>query len=135
LLVFAACLVGAAICFLFAFLLLPVLALKPRKFAVLWTVGSCLFLASFAFLQGPSAYVAHLFSGPRVTFTAFYFSSIALTLYFSIGLQSTVLTLLASIAQIVALVVYLVTYFPMGSQGLAFASRIGARRAFGWLNG
>lgn len=36
LLVFGACLLGAVICFFFAFLLLPVLALKPRKFAVLY---------------------------------------------------------------------------------------------------
>ncbi len=43
--VFAACIAGALVCFLVAFLLLPVLALKPRKFAILWTVGSLLFFS------------------------------------------------------------------------------------------
>lgn len=34
-LIFAACNLGAAVCFLICFFLFPVLTLKPRKFAVL----------------------------------------------------------------------------------------------------
>lgn len=49
-----------------------------------WTVGSALFLASFAAIMGPMNYVYHLFSAPRLPFTAAYFGSIALTLVFSI---------------------------------------------------
>lgn len=45
-LIFFACIAGAALCFLLAFLLAPMLALKPRKFVSLWTVGSILFLCS-----------------------------------------------------------------------------------------
>jgi hypothetical protein len=39
-----------------------------------------------------------------------------------------VLTLLASIVQLVALVWYLVSYFPMGGTGLRFAARLGTNR-------
>ena len=35
--------------------------------------------------MGPWAYVQHLISTPRLPFTAAYFGSIALTLYFSLG--------------------------------------------------
>jgi hypothetical protein len=35
LLVFGACNLGAAVCFIFCFFLFPALALNPRKFAVL----------------------------------------------------------------------------------------------------
>jgi Got1/Sft2-like family len=79
-----------------------------------WTMGSVLFLASWAVLMGPITYsksftvkleltrpsscscsnkanvapVQHLFSGPRLPFTGAYFGSIALTIYFSIGVSS-----------------------------------------------
>ena len=46
-----------------------------------------LFLASFSAMMGPVAYVQHLASGPRLPFTAAYFGSIGLTLYFSLGVS------------------------------------------------
>lgn len=49
-------------------------------------------------------------------------------------LQSTILTLISSIVQIVALVWYLVSYFPMGSTGLRFAARFGTSRITSWMN-
>jgi Got1/Sft2-like family len=45
--VFGCCVLGAAACFIMAFVLMPVLVLKPRKFVVLWTVGSMLFLCRY----------------------------------------------------------------------------------------
>ncbi|KAI5855691.1 Got1/Sft2-like family-domain-containing protein [Tricharina praecox] len=134
-LAFSACNLGAAACFVVCFFLFPVLSLKPRKFAVLWTVGSLLFLSSWAILQGPITYAKHLMSTPRLPFTAAYFGTILCTLYFSVGLQSTILTLLAAICQMVALVWYLVSYFPMGSTGLRYASSFGARQATAWMQG
>jgi hypothetical protein len=52
LLVFGSCVLGAAVCFVLAFVLMPVLVVKPRKFVVLWTVGSILFLCRY--LSSPS---------------------------------------------------------------------------------
>lgn len=134
-LAFAACNLGALACFVVCFTLFPVLSLRPRKFAVLWTVGSLLFLSSWAILQGPVTYAQHLLSASRLPFSAAYFGTIALTLYFSLGLGSTILTLLAAICQILALVWYLVSYFPMGTTGLRYASQFGARQAANWMNG
>jgi hypothetical protein len=37
--------------------------------------------------MGPAIYAKHLVSGPRLPFTAAYFGSIALTLYFAIGVS------------------------------------------------
>lgn len=48
-------------------------------------------MASFAAVMGPLAYFKHLVSGARLPFTAAYFGSIALTLYFSIGVSVAVL--------------------------------------------
>jgi hypothetical protein len=53
-----------------------------------WSFGSVLFLASWAVLMGPMVYLRHLLSGPRLPFTAAYFGSIGLTLFFSVGVSS-----------------------------------------------
>ncbi|KAL4942296.1 hypothetical protein BDV06DRAFT_165532 [Aspergillus oleicola] len=134
-LVFFACNLGAAVCFVICFFLFPVLSFKPRKFAILWSVGSLLFLLSWAVLMGPMIYARHLISGSRLPFTAAYFGSIAMTLYFAIGLHSTFLTLISSIFQLAALLWYVVSYFPMGSSGLQFMGRFGAQRVAGWMTG
>ncbi|KAK4128346.1 SFT2-domain-containing protein [Parathielavia appendiculata] len=134
LLIFGACNLGALACFVICFALFPAIALgRPRKLVVLWTLGSILFLSSFAAIMGPWAYVQHLASTPRLPFTAAYFGSLGLTLYFSIGLQSTILTLFAGLIQLASLIWYLVSYFPMGSSGLRLVSTFGARRAAAWM--
>lgn len=131
LLIFGGCLIGSVLCFVLCFTLL---VFRPRKFAIMWTLGSLLFVISFGVLQGPVAYVTHLVSPHRLPFTIAYFSSILLTLIFSLGLKSTILTMLASIVQILAALWYTVSYFPMGVESLKFASRIGARQATAWIN-
>ncbi|KAI4104399.1 MAG: hypothetical protein L6R37_003298 [Teloschistes peruensis] len=87
LLVFGACNAGAVVCFVICFALFPVLSIRPRKFAILWSMGSILFLASWAVLMGPIQYAQHLISGPRLPFTAVYFGSITLTLVSAIKTQ------------------------------------------------
>ncbi|KAK5212822.1 Protein transport protein sft2 [Exophiala xenobiotica] len=52
-----------------------------------WSVGSMLFLASWAFLMGPYQYAIHLMSGARLPFTAAYFGSIVMTIYFAVGVR------------------------------------------------
>lgn len=52
-----------------------------------WTFGSILFLTSFAVVMGPVAYAQHLLSTPRLPFTVAYFGSLALSLYFSLGVS------------------------------------------------
>ncbi|EEH21038.2 hypothetical protein PABG_03269 [Paracoccidioides brasiliensis Pb03] len=134
-LIFAGCMIGSLVCFgiCIGLILFP-LIFRPRKFAVLWSVGSILFLTAWAVLMGAMQYARHLVSGTRLPFTAAYFISIALTLYSALGLHSTILTLISSIFQLVALVWYLVSYFPMGSTGLRLAARVGGGRVTAWMN-
>ncbi|KAK5168250.1 protein transport protein sft2 [Saxophila tyrrhenica] len=135
LLIFGGLNLAAVALFVICFTLFPVLSLRPTKFAILWTMASIMFLGSWAVLMGPMVYVRHLVSQERLPFTATYFGSIALTLWFALGLRSTILTLLSSIVQLVALAWYLISYFPMGSTGLRFAARFGGDRVMGWMNG
>ncbi|PIK33177.1 hypothetical protein BSL78_30009 [Apostichopus japonicus] len=111
-------------CFILAWLFLPMLAIKPRKFALLYTMGSVFTIGSFSILWGPANHIKHLFSYQRLPFTAVYFGTIFATLYFVFVKRSTLLTLICSICQLLALVWYLVSYIPGGQTGLTFFTKL-----------
>ncbi|QPG73942.1 hypothetical protein FOA43_001257 [Brettanomyces nanus] len=118
---------GSLVCFGLGILLFPVLTLKPRKFAMLWTLGSILFVLSFGCLQGPADYCRHLISKERLPFTVVFFGSVIGTLYCAAILKSTVLTLIMGIVEIFAVAYYTLSYFPFGAQGLSVLTSMGAR--------
>jgi len=127
--------IGALACFVICFVLFPYMIALPTKFAILWSLGSILFLSSWAAMMGPWTYAKHLISTPRLPFTTTYFGSIGLTLYFSLGLRNKPLTLISALIQLACLTWYLVSYFPMGSSGLRLATSFGAQRAAAWMTG
>lgn len=97
------------------FFLFPVLALKPTKFAFLWLMGSLLFVISFGILQGPNAYIKHLTSKDRILFTTVFFGSVLITLYCAAILKSAILTIVASVVELFAILYYIFSYFPFGA--------------------
>ncbi|WVR08941.1 hypothetical protein IAU60_006000 [Kwoniella sp. DSM 27419] len=126
---FLACCAGGIACFGVAFLFLPILAIKPRKFALAFTLGSLLFMLGFAILHGPWNHLKHILSTERLPFSLAYFGSLALTLFFAIGVRTTIGTLLAAIVQVVALLSYLAAYFPGGITTLRFGGQMALRGA------
>ncbi|XP_063409229.1 uncharacterized protein LOC134692686 [Mytilus trossulus] len=121
---FILCLLMGTFCFSLASLYIPLLILKARKFAVLYTLGSLFIISSFSLLWGPMNHFKHLFSVERLPFTTAYFGSMLATLYFSLWLRSTVFTVIFAVIQILALVWYIVSYIPGGQTGLKFFSKI-----------
>jgi hypothetical protein len=81
-----------------------------------FTLGSLLFMFGFAILHGPMnrAYIhisiskltkpltdlKHILSPERIPFSLAYFGSLGLTLFFAIGIRSTIGTLVAAIIQV-----------------------------------
>ncbi|CAE6414067.1 unnamed protein product [Rhizoctonia solani] len=126
---FGACLLGAAACFFVAFLTLPWLALKPGKFALAFSLGSLLVMFGFCVLIGPVNQIKHLLSKERLPFSAAYFGSLTLTLYFSLGSPSYFGALVSAIVQIIALLSYIAAYFPGGTQTLRFGGQMALRGA------
>ncbi|KAI3612775.1 golgi traffic protein [Moniliophthora roreri] len=139
---FGACLVGAAVCFFVAFLTM----MRPSKFALAFSLGSLLVMLgyglpispvlrhlipflSFSVLIGPINHLKHLVSKERLPFTFIYFLSLGLTLYFSLGLHSFLGSLISGIVQIVALVAYVLAYFPGGTQTLRMGGSLALRGA------
>ncbi|XP_014258516.1 protein transport protein SFT2 [Cimex lectularius] len=111
-------------CFCIAAMYIPVLLLKARKFALLYTTGSFFTICSFSFLWGPMHHLRHLFSKERFWFTFCYLGSLFLTLYFALYQQSTPLTVLSAVAQLIALIWFLVSYIPGGHTGLLFFTKL-----------
>ncbi|KAI5964158.1 uncharacterized protein KGF55_002100 [Candida pseudojiufengensis] len=133
-LIFALCFAGSLCCWLICIFLFPILSLKPRKFALLWSLGSIFFLVSFGVLQGPQAYLIHLFSSTRIIFTIIFGASIILTLISSLSLKSTLLSIVFAAIQLLSAVWYSVSYFPLGKQTLNLAGSVARGQVDNWIN-
>ncbi|KAF5345827.1 hypothetical protein D9756_010890 [Leucocoprinus leucothites] len=126
---FIGALVGAAVCFFVAFLTLPMLAFKPAKFALAFSLGSILVMFGFSVLIGPINHIKHLVSKERLPFSLVYLGSLGLTLYFALGAHSYFGSLICGGVQIVALIAYVLAYFPGGTQTLRMGGSLALRGA------
>jgi hypothetical protein len=102
---------------------LPMVLINPGKFALSYTLASLLFVTSYSVLNGWRAHLKHLFCWERVWFTSVYFTSLFGTLWFSVVTPVYILTILFTIAQVGALIWYLASYLPGGTQGLSYFAR------------
>jgi len=121
---FVTSLVLGLICFGLSSAYVPLLLFKARKFSLLFSLGSVFTMASFSFLWGPWNHVTHLFSKERLPFTLVYLSTLTATLYFAMGMQSTVLTTVAAVCQLVALAWFVISYIPGGQTGLKYMTKM-----------
>ncbi|KAJ1727039.1 protein transport protein sft2 [Coemansia biformis] len=120
---FGGCAFLAMFCFMMALMSLPMMVLSPQKFATAFSLGGLATIAGIALLRGPRAHTRHLLSRERMLFTVSYFGSVFSTLFFAAIVHSYLGTLLSVIVQIVALVWYVVSYFPGGTAGLQSTTR------------
>ncbi|XP_075793561.1 vesicle transport protein SFT2C [Pelodiscus sinensis] len=111
------CLALAALCFGLAALYAPLLLLRARKFALLWSLGSAFALGAAGFLRGPSRLLREPSRGSLL-----YVGALAFTLYAALGLRSTLLTALGAAAQLAAIAGCLLALLPGGSAGLRYLS-------------
>ncbi|XP_072949859.1 uncharacterized protein [Epargyreus clarus] len=117
---FGICLFIGILCFTLSFLYIPLLLLKARKFALLFTLGSLSFIFSFSFLYGPWNHMKSMFSKERALTTSLYGFTLIATLYSALHLQSTPLTIICAVAQVLALLWMLMGSIPGGSSGMKF---------------
>ncbi|KXN92703.1 Protein transport protein SFT2 [Leucoagaricus sp. SymC.cos] len=126
---FVGALIGAGVCFFVAFLTLPMLPIKPAKFALAFSLGSLLVMFGFSVLVGPINHIKHLVSKERLPFSLVYLSSLGLTIYFAVGVHSYFGSLVCGGVQVVALIAYVLAYFPGGTQTLRMGGSIALRGA------
>jgi hypothetical protein len=114
--IFVVCLLLSAVFFALGFFVgMPLITVRPQKFALSFTCGSLAFMGSFAILRGPYEHLKSMIAYDRIHFTTIYVGSMMLTIYFTFtvgGAQGYVLVLGASALQLLALLWYLVTFLP-----------------------
>jgi len=83
----------------------------------------------FSVLIGPINHIKHLISKERLPFSLIYFCSLGLTLYFSLGAHSYLGALVCGAIQVLALIAYVLAYFPGGTQTLRIGGSLALRGA------
>lgn len=81
-------------------------------FAIFYTVGNILSLASTCFLMGPLKQVKKMFAQTRIFATILVIAMFILTLVCAIALKNPILTLICCIVQFLALTWYSLSYIP-----------------------
>ena len=119
---FCALLLLAALFFILGFAVgLPLITIRPQKFALCFTFGSLTFMSSFAILKGPYEHLTGMIQRDRLLFTVVYATSMLATLWFTMnvgGASGYIMVLTSSAFQIVALLWYLISFIPGGASGL-----------------
>ncbi|XP_031274905.1 vesicle transport protein SFT2B isoform X1 [Pistacia vera] len=105
---FAACLVGGFACMFLSMIVF----LKPIKFAILFTFGNVLAVGSTAFLIGPEQQLNMMFDSTRLYATAAYLGFVVIALISALWIHNKILTILAIICEICALIWYSLSYIP-----------------------
>jgi hypothetical protein len=97
-------------------LMLPLLVFKPHKFAVAYTLGNLLMMASTIFLVGPKQQCQNMWTGNRALASCAYFGSVIGTIYAALFLRIYLLVLFFIAVQIGCVVWYALSYIPFGRQ-------------------
>lgn len=105
---FAACLLAGFICMFLSMIVF----IKPIKFALLFTFGNILAIGSTTFLIGPMQQLSMMMDPVRAYATSMYVGCVVLALICALWIHSKILTLLAIICEICALVWYSLSYIP-----------------------
>ncbi|MCD9638157.1 hypothetical protein HAX54_021931 [Datura stramonium] len=105
---FAACLLAGLICMFLSMIVF----IKPIKFALLFTFGNMLAIGSTAFLIGPMQQLSMMMDPVRIYATSIYVGCVVLALICALLIHSKILTLLAIICEICALIWYSLSYIP-----------------------
>ena len=121
-LAFGICLVASVFLFMLSMLHLPLVVLRPGKFVVPYCMASLFIFTSFGFLHGFVSYSKHLFSAARLPYSLWFMGSTAGTLYCALSLHSYLLTVIMSLVQMAAVLVFIASYVPGGTTGISFMS-------------
>ncbi|KAH9080008.1 hypothetical protein Ae201684P_020587 [Aphanomyces euteiches] len=104
----------AVLFFGLASLFLPLLLVRPSKFALSFSLGSLSCLAAVAVLRGWKSYLLSLLQADQIIITTLYLSSLAATLYSCLVLGSYIYVVISAGMQLITLAYFLVSAFPGG---------------------
>ena len=85
---------------------------NPAKFAVLYTFGNLISLASTCFLFGPCSQIKSMLKHKRIFATILYFSAMIMTLVLAFKVRKALPVLLSMLLQFIAMIWYSLSYIP-----------------------
>lgn len=97
--------------------LIPFIITSPSKFSLCFAMGSLLVLVSFLFFHGTKKYFSMLFSKERFWVSVIFILSIFIGVGFSLG-KHYIISFLCSLFQLVALVLFFLSFIPGGKVGI-----------------
>ncbi|CAO1355632.1 unnamed protein product [Diamesa hyperborea] len=112
---FIVCLGLGLFCLILSTFYIPVLLLKARKFALLYSMASGFFIASIGFLSGFKSVFKSMYTKEKLPISITYTISLALTLYFAMWEKSTAFTVVFAVIQIISLGFMLFGAVPKGT--------------------
>ena len=121
---YVALLMVAAAFFSTALNFLPLVVIKPAKFATAFCIGTVASIAAKFMLNGPLTQLRKMVALRKLPYTLALFASTALTLYACFGLGNFVAIVLSSGMQIAALLYYLFGDTPGGIAGIKLLGRL-----------
>ncbi|CAI5742869.1 unnamed protein product [Peronospora destructor] len=101
-----------------AVLFLPLIMVRPSKFALSFTLGSMCAMGAFAMLRGPTVYISGLLQPNRLLLTSMYFVTLGGTVYSCLILQDYVFVVVSSVMQLMTLGSFALFAFPGGNVSL-----------------
>ncbi|KAI3783573.1 hypothetical protein L1987_42657 [Smallanthus sonchifolius] len=105
---FGACSLAGLVCMLLSTIVFAI----PIKFAVLFTFGNLLAVGSTTFLMGATRQLRMMFDPVRIYATAIYMGFVVLALICALWIHSKLLTIIAILCEICALIWYSLSYIP-----------------------
>ncbi|EEY63414.1 uncharacterized protein PITG_15138 [Phytophthora infestans T30-4] len=116
-----------------ASIFLPLIMVRPSKFALSFTLGSMCCMGAFAMLKGPAAYISGLLQPNRLLLTSAYFVTLGCTLYSCLILGNYVFVVLSSVMQLMTLGSFALSAFPGGNSSLKAFGALFVKSARGML--
>ena len=114
-------------------LFLPVIVLRPHKFALLMTLGNLSIWLAIAFLRGPYEQLMELTALNRLPFTILFGGSIVMTFTAAMKRGGYLNVLLFTAVQFMALLWYVLSYFPGGYTAMWYTGKMVMHAAYGYI--
>jgi hypothetical protein len=100
------------------------IALFPAKFALCFSLFSISNICAVGALRGPNEQIKHMLDPERLYVSCGFVGTILFTLWAALIKHSYFLTVMASIAQALALLYYQLSFFPMGAEGFRVVCKV-----------
>eukprot|EP00656_Telonema_subtile_P057189 TRINITY_DN9351_c0_g1_i4.p2 TRINITY_DN9351_c0_g1~~TRINITY_DN9351_c0_g1_i4.p2 ORF type:complete len:171 (+),score=39.31 TRINITY_DN9351_c0_g1_i4:136-648(+) len=115
-------------------LFIPLIMVRPHKFALLLTLGNLCIWTAIGMLRGPAEQFKELTSMDRLPFTVVFAGSIAMTFWYSMGKGQYLYVLFCTVLQVCALLWYVLSYFPGGMTALSMLRGVIIKAFMGYVS-